>query len=202
MNNNSYFRSFIRNSEFRYILTVSLFIIALILFRVFLKFSFNLTIIWKLRITINFAPLIVYYVGKMFRPVSAFAIVSLGLLFGDGLYCLVYGCGGELPIYLAISLLSYGGMVILISLLRNKNIILAYLVGTIWFYVGFMLPSYIYYLVIYDAYGIMVFAGSLIITLLNAGFIPIAILLVYMTKRIWKIESFDETILAKNTSLA
>jgi hypothetical protein len=130
----------------------------------------------------------------MFNPTTAFTIVSLGTLFGDGLYCLIYGCGGELPIYLAISLFSYGGMVLLISVLRKKNILLAYLVGTVGYYFGVMIPSYIYYNVIYDAYEIMVFVGPLLLTLFHLGFLPFVVLFVHLTKRYIKVEYLDEII--------
>ena len=187
-------RTFLSQTELRYALIITSFILGMVIFRVFFQFSFSLTIIWKLRISINFAALLVYYVWIMFRPAVAFSIVSLGLLFGDGLYCLIYGCGGELPIYLAISLISYGGMVLIISFLRKKNILLPYFTGTVWYYFGFMLPSYIYYLVFYDAYAIMVFAGSLINTIIHVGFVPIAMLLIYLTRKYLKIRFFDEII--------
>ena len=169
--------------NWKHILVIFLFIVGMILLRVFAQFSFRITIVWEMQISLNFAALLVYYVGIMFKPAEAFSIVSIGALIGDGIYCLVYGCGGELPIYLAISLFSYGGMVLLISLLRKKNIFLAYLVGTAWYYFGVMFPSGIYYFGIYDSEGLMVFAGSLLLTIFHLGFIPVALLLIYLTRR-------------------
>ena len=157
-----------------------------ILFRAFLRIPFvlNSELTYNLIFHINLASILIFSVGIMFTPWVALFICTLGSVLGEWMYCLIYGCGEETPVFLLFMVLSPGLAGALISVLRQKlkpsliNEIIAMIIGGIWQFVGLMIGAFVWYLGFLSFYLIIVFiVYPLYSTIFDLFLIPLSLLL-------------------------
>ena len=165
------------------------------IFSAFLKIPITLNLYWiTLTYHIFLTPILVYSIGIMFRPWLAFVICSLGVVLGETLYCIIFGCSGEMPFYLIFALVSRGGEVVLISLARKKNELLAMLIGGIYALLGFFIVYYIYYHLILYWSSAFIILYALVSALLDFIFIPFSYLLNIGIRKSLNIKYLDDLI--------
>ncbi len=159
----------------------------------FIKIPITLNLYWiTLTYYLYFTPLLIYTIGIMFRSWIAFVMGTLGVILGEMIYCLAYGCSGELPYYLIFALVSRGAEVLLISLLRKKNELLAMLVGGLWVLIGLLLVYYLYYyrFLYWDLTFVILYA--IISALLDLIFIPFSFLLNMALRKALNVKYLEE----------
>jgi hypothetical protein len=107
----------------------------------------------------------VLLIATNFRPSIAFILSSVGLIIDELIFCLLHGYGGELWIQLILRITSFVGTTIIISLLWKKNKILAFFMGAFWYLIGFYIPAYLYYCVMfyYDSMGLFTYSVAHVI---------------------------------------
>ena len=146
-------------------------------------------------IFLYFAPIFLYSISVMVRPWMIVAICVPSLCLGELLWCVVYGCAGELIVYVIIALTSWGIGCILISMLRNRNEVVAMLIGVIWGFLGLLIPSLIYYAMILYWNPLYMIAISLLTTVLNLVAVPVSLALNHALRRVLNIKHLEELLL-------
>ena len=138
-------------------------------------------------------------ISTNFRPSIAFILSSLGIIIDELTFCFLHGYGGELWIQLIIALTSLVGVTVIISTLRKRNSFLAFLSGAFGYILGFYIPAYLYYCVLfnYDALGLFFYGIAHI--LIYIIFIPV-ILLFNRSFRIFSQNQDLESLLLPNES--
>ncbi|MFX0183199.1 MAG: hypothetical protein ACFE95_08995 [Candidatus Hodarchaeota archaeon] len=131
---------------------------------------------WTTTLFFYFTILPVIVIGTNFRPSIAFILSSLGIIIDELTFCFLHGYGGELWIQLILSLSSLVGTTLVISLIREKNMFLAFFLGFLWYILGFYIPAYFYYceLFYFDAFSLFLYI--IIHALISILFIPIVLL--------------------------
>ena len=151
------------------------------IFFVFLKMfgkigPIYITFDWTSMIYFYFTIFPVLVIATNFRPSIAFILSSVGVIIDELTFCLLQGYGGELWIQLILTISSFVGTTLIISLLRKKNMYLAFLLGAFWYVIGFYIPAYFYYCVMfyYDPMGLFIYTIAHV--LIYTGFIPLILL--------------------------
>ncbi len=172
------------SSRFRFLQPKSRLLIAIILsvisfsfLKAFIKIgpiyvTFDWTSIFYLYFTIF--PILV--IGTNFRPSIALILSSLGIAFDELTFCFLNGYGGELWIQLILSLSPLVGISVLIALLREKNSFLAFFLGGFWYIIGFYIPAYLYYCVIFEFDSMALFLYIAAHVLIYIVLIPVVFL--------------------------
>ncbi|MFX0212263.1 MAG: hypothetical protein ACFFDT_40190, partial [Candidatus Hodarchaeota archaeon] len=130
---------------------------------------------WTNIVFFYFTILPVLVIGTNFRPSIAFILSSSGIIIDELVFCLLHGYGGELWIQLILSLSSLVGTTLIISLICERNTLLAFFLGFFWYIIGFYIPAYFYYceLFYYDAFGL--FFYIIAHALVSFVFIPVVL---------------------------
>ncbi|MHA2156959.1 MAG: hypothetical protein ACXABU_16565 [Candidatus Hodarchaeales archaeon] len=172
----------------RFLIASLLSAISFIFLKTFIKIGpFYLTDDWTSILYIYFTIFPVLVIGTNFRLSIALILSSVGIIFDELTYCFLKGYGGELWIQLIISLSSLVGISVIIALLRKKNTYLAFSLGAFWYLIGFYIPAYFYYCVMfyYDSMGLFLY--SIAHVLIYVAMIPVILLfnkgLRYMTQK-------------------
>jgi hypothetical protein len=131
---------------------------------------------WTSMIYFYFTLFPVLVIATNFRPSMAFILSSVGVVVDELTFCLLHGYGGELWIQLILTTSSLVGTAVIISLLRGKNRVLAFFLGALWCVIGFYVPAYLYYCVMfyYDAVGLFIY--TIAHALIYTGMIPLVLL--------------------------
>ncbi len=161
----------------RFLLACSLSVISFIFLKTFVKIGpFFLTDDWTSIIYIYFTVFPILVIGTNFRPSLALILSSLGIILDELTFCFLNGYGGELWIQLILSLSSLLGISVVIALLRKKNAYLAFSLGAFWYLIGFYIPAYFYYCVMfsYDSMGLLLY--SIAHVLIYIAMIPLILL--------------------------
>ena len=118
----------------------------------------------------------VLVIATNFRPSMAFILSSVALIVDELTFCLLNGYGGELWVQLILTVSSLVGTTIIISFLRERNRYLAFFLGAFWYVIGFYVPAYLYYCVMfyYDPMGLVIYTIANV--LIYMGFIPLVLL--------------------------
>jgi hypothetical protein len=163
--------------KYRFILACILSIISFILLKTFIKIgpiylTFDWTAIFYIYLT--FFPVLV--ISTNFRPSLAVILSSLGIITAELAFCLINGYGGELWIQLILSLSSLVGICIIISLLRKKNLLIAFVCGAGWYFIGFHIPAYFYYCIMFEFDPMALFLYTIAHVLIYFLIIPLVLL--------------------------
>ncbi|MFX1517667.1 MAG: hypothetical protein ACFFC6_15290, partial [Promethearchaeota archaeon] len=123
-----------------------------------------------------------------------------GIIIDELTFCFLHGYGGELWIQLIIALTSLVGVTVIISTLRKRNTFMAFLLGAFWYILGFYVPAYLYYCVMfnYDALGLFFYGIAHV--LIYIIFIPV-ILLFNKSFRIFSQNHDLESLIFHNESI-
>lgn len=188
----------------KFILSIVIFIISIALFTCFLRlpYIFNSQETYNLIFYVNFASILIFTAGTMFRPWTAFFTCVVGSVLGELCYCLIFGCGESLPAYIIFMVASPGLAGALISVIHQKlkpglvNEIISILIGAIWLYIGLMISAYIYYEIIisffhWQLYAVYIFY-PLFLTVYSLFLIPLSVILNILLKHTLKITYFDD----------
>lgn len=161
----------------RFLVTCILSAITFLVLKTFIKIGpIYVNIDWTSMLYIYFTIFPVLVIGTNFRPSIAFILSSLGIIIDELTFCFLHGYGGELWIQLILSLSSLAGTAVLISLLREKNVLLALFSGAFWYVIGFYIPAFFYYCVMfyYDSMGLLLYIIAH--ALIYFAFIPVVLL--------------------------
>jgi len=131
---------------------------------------------WTSMIYFYFTMFPVLVIATNFRPSMAFILSSVGVVIDELTFCMLHGYGGELWVQLILAISSLVGTAIIISSLREKNRYLAFFLGAFWYFIGFYVPAYFYYCVMfyYDSMGLFIYTIAHV--LVYMGFIPLVLL--------------------------
>jgi len=165
----------------------------IVIFSVFLRFPILIPTPWITGVIFLYlAPILLYSFSIMFRPWMVVAICFPSICLGELLWCVVYGCAGELLVYVIITLNSWGISCLLISLLRNRTEVIAMLIGNLWGFLGLLIPAFIYYTMILNWNPLYIVAISLLTMILNLVIIPASLALNLLLRKALKIQHLDE----------
>jgi len=131
---------------------------------------------WTSIIYFYFTVFPVLIIATNFRPSLAFILSSVGVVIDELTFCLLNGYGGELWVQLILTTSSLVGTTLIVSLLRGKNRYLAFFLGAFWYVIGFYVPAYLYYCVMfyYDPMGLFIYTIANV--LIYMVFIPLVLL--------------------------
>ena len=131
---------------------------------------------WTSIIYFYFTMFPVLVIATNFRPSIAFVLSSVAVIIDELTFCLLNGYGGELWIQLILTISSFIGTAIVVSSLRGKNRFLDFFLGAFWYVIGFFVPAYLYYCVMfyYDPTGLFIYTVAHV--LIYTGFIPLVLL--------------------------
>ena len=115
-------------------------------------------------------------ISTNFRPSIAFTLSSLGIVIDELTFCFLHGYGGELWIQLIMALTSLVGVTVIISTLRKRNLFLAFLLGIFGYILGFYVPAYLYYCLMFNYYAVGLFFYSIAHVLIYIIFFPVILL--------------------------
>ena len=115
-------------------------------------------------------------IATNFRPSIAFILSSVGVIVDELAFCTLNGYGGELWIQLVLRISSLVGTAVIVSLLWRRNRVVALLSGALWYAVGFYVPAYYYYCVMFyfDSMGLLIYTVAHAV--LYVGLIPLVLL--------------------------
>ncbi len=177
----------------RFVLIAALFSILIVISSSFLRIPFLIPTPWITGVLFLYlAPIFLYSFSAMVRPWLVLAICIPSLCLGELLWCIVYGCAGELLVYVIITLDTWGIGCILISFLRNRNEIIALLVGGLWSFPGLLVPTYIYYSLVLNWNSLYPVAIALLTMIFNMIIVPASFALNYVLRKALRIHYLDE----------
>lgn len=151
--------------------------IVFVLLKTFVKIGpIYITFDWTSTIYLYLTIFPVLVIATNFRPSMAFTLTSVALIVDELTFCLLNGYGGELWIQLILTISSFVGITVIISRLWVKNRYLASFLGAAWYLVGFYVPAYLYYCVMfyYDPTGLLIYSIANVVIYL--GFIPLVLI--------------------------
>jgi hypothetical protein len=161
----------------RFIIACIISVISFLFIKTLIKVGpFFINFDWTSILYIYFIIVPVLIIGTNFRPSIAVILSSLGVIFNELFTCYLNGYGGELWIQLILSLSSLVGTSFIIALVRIKNTKLALLLGGLWYLIGFYLPAFLYYCVMFYFTPIGLFAYSIVQVLIYIILIPLVLL--------------------------
>ncbi len=179
----------------RFLLVTTLFIGLILVSTAFLGIPIPLSLYWiTLTYYLYLAPIFIYTAAIMLKPWISFVTCTLGLVLGELILCVIFGCSNELPFYLFFALISRGIQVLIISLLRKRNEVVALVIGGLYEALGLLLVYFIYYrLVLYWIFDFVVIY-ALLSALLDLLFIPLSLILNLAIRKVFKLKYLDELI--------
>jgi len=131
---------------------------------------------WTSLIYFYFTMFPVLVIATNFHPSIAFILSSVGVVIDELTFCLLHGYGGELWIQLILTTSSLVGTAIIISCLREKNRFLVFFLGAFWYFIGYYIPAYFYYCMMfyYDPMGLFIYTIANV--LIYTSLIPLVLL--------------------------
>jgi hypothetical protein len=114
------------------------------------------------------------------------------LVLGEVLWSILYGTGGELLVNVILALNGWGLACLLISILRNKSMLLVLPVGALWSFIGILIPTAIYYETILHWNLLYMVAYSLFSMFFNLILVPPSLVLVHVLRRTLKVQNLAE----------
>jgi hypothetical protein len=141
---------------------------------------------------IYLAPIFLYTICTMLRSLLSITISISSIVLGELLWSVVYGCMGELLVYVIVSLSSWGIACLLISLLRKRNELGAMIIGGMWCFAGLLIPTAIYYSEILSWNILYMVIYSLVAMVFNLLLIPLSLILNRLLRGALKVEYLEE----------
>lgn len=186
-------RSFVEGAWIRIGLLVSVFLTGTIILSIFFPIPILIPTPWTTAIYFLYlAPILLYAVSYMVRPLIVFSLCFPALVLSEVLWSIIYGTGGELLLNVILALNGWGLGCLLISVLRNKNMLLALPVGALWSFIGILIPTAIYYEAILHWNLLYMVAYSLFSMIFNLILVPPALVLVFALRRTLKVKNLEE----------
>ena len=142
-----------------------------------------------------FAPIVHYSLSALLRPWVVASLSFPALALGEVLWFSLYGSGGELLVNEILALNAWGIGCLFISVLQNRNLILALSVGAIWSFVGVLVPAAIYYSLVLHWSVLYMVAYSLFVMVFNLVLVPPSLLVVLTLRRALGVKSLEELLL-------
>ena len=176
---------------------IGLFVTAFLLTNTVLSVFFRISILiptpWTTAIFyLYLAPILLYSFSYMVRPWIVFSLCFPALVLGEVVWSIFNGTGGELLFNVILALSGWGLGCLLISVLRNKNMLLVLPVGALWSFIGILIPSAIYYEAILHWNLLYMVAYSLFSMIFNLILVLPALILVYTLRRTLKVKNLEE----------
>lgn len=185
--------SFVEGAWTRIGLLVSVFLTGTIILSIFFPIPILIPTPWTTAIYFLYlAPILLYAVSYMVRPLIVFSLCFPALVLSEVLWSIIYGTGGELLLNVILALNGWGLGCLLISVLRNKNMLLALPVGALWSFIGILIPTAIYYEAILHWNLLYMVAYSLFSMIFNLILVPPALVLVFALRRTLKVKNLEE----------
>jgi len=185
--------SFVEGAWTRIGLLVSVFLTGTIILSIFFPIPILIPTPWTTAIYFLYlAPILLYAVSYMVRPLIVFSLCFPALVLSEVLWSITYGTGGELLLNVILALNGWGLGCLLISVLRNKNMLLALPVGALWSFIGILIPTAIYYESILHWNLLYMVAYSLFSMIFNLILVPPALVLVFALRRTLKVKNLEE----------
>jgi hypothetical protein len=174
-------------------LLVFIFLTGTVILSIFFRIPILIPTPWTTAIYyLYLAPILLYSFSVMVRPWIVMSLCFPALVLGEVLWCILYGTGGELLINVILALNGWGLGCLLISILRNKNILLVLPFGALWSFIGILIPTAIYYEVILHWNLLYMVAYSLFSMIFNLILVPPALVLVYTIRKTLKVQNLEE----------
>ena len=131
---------------------------------------------WTVMISFYLTIVPILVISTNFRPSIAVVLTSIGIVVDELTFCFIHGYGGELWIQLIMTLTSLVGIAVIISAVRKRNTFLAFSLGGFWYILGFYVPAYLYYCVMFsfDAPGLFLY--TIIHVLIYIILLPVILL--------------------------
>jgi len=190
-----------------YVVLIAIYILLIVVFTSFLRipFIFNSEESYNLIFHVNLASILIFSVGIMYRPWAALFICVLGSVLGEWCYCLLYGCGEDVPAFLLFMVLSPGltGAVISVVLRKLKPKlqyeIIAMIIGGIWQYLGIMIAGFIWYagFLTWKLYIVFIWY-PFYSTIFDLFLIPVSILVNKAFRFVFKVQYLDDLLYIQN----
>lgn len=163
--------------KYRFLIAIVLCATSFVIFKSFIKIGpIYITFDWTSLFTLYLTIFLILLIGTNFRPAIAFILSSLGIIVDELFFCLVHGYGGELWIQLIISTISFVGTAVIISKVRQKNTAIAFFMGGLWYLIGFFIPAYFYFCVMFYWYPVSLLLYQVIHLLIYIALIPVVLL--------------------------
>jgi len=186
-------RTIVERAWTRIGLLVVVFLTATVILSVFFRIPIMIPTPWTTAIYyLYFAPILLYSFSFMVRPWIVTSICFPALVLGEVLWSILYGTGGELLVNVILALNGWGLACLLISILRNKNMLLVLPIGALWSFIGVLIPTAIYYEAILHWNLLYMVAYSLFSMIFNLILVPPAMVLVYTLRRILNVQNLQE----------
>ena len=161
----------------RFLIACILSVVTFLFLKTFIRIGpIYVTFDWTTILYFYFTLLPVIVIGTNFRPSIAFILSSLGIIIDELVFCFLHGYGGELWIQVILSLSFLVGTSVIISLIWEKNKFLAFFLGFLWYIIGFYIPAYFYYCVIFEFDSIALFLYIAVHVLIYIVLIPVVFL--------------------------
>jgi hypothetical protein len=146
-------------------------------------------------IHVSFTFIIIYIAGIANRPLIAFFTSSIGLLLGEIIFWLLHENSIiELPVYILLSLCSFGAAALIISLFRGKNKVFAMTLGCIWASFGWYFFANIYYNGIISLGSEQLLICTVIMSVINVILLPIALVINKTVEITFRVKFLDDLI--------
>ena len=161
----------------RLLMFCALYAVSLMFLKMFVKVGpIYINYDWTSMVYLYFTIFPVLVIATNFRPSIAFILSSVGVIVDELAFCTLNGYGGELWIQLILRISSLVGTAVIVSLLWRRNRVVALLAGALWYAVGFYVPAYYYYCVMFyfDSVGLLVYTVAHAV--LYVGLVPLVLL--------------------------
>ncbi len=146
-------------------------------------------------IHVSFIFIFICIVGIANRPSIAFFTSSIGLLLGEIFFWLLHKSSIiELPVYMLLSLSSFGVATLVISVFRGKNKMFAMTLGWVWASFGWYFFANIYYNGVISLGSEHLLLCTVILSIINLILLPIALVINKAAEIIFKVNFLDELI--------
>jgi hypothetical protein len=177
-------------------LLVTVFLTTTVILTTFFRIPILIPTPWTTAIYyLYLAPILLYSFSFMVRPWIVISLCFPALVLGEVLWSILYGTGGELLVNMILALNGWGLGCLLISILRNKNMLLVLSVGAFWSFIGILIPTAINYVIILHWNLLYMIAYSLFSMIFNLILVPPALILVYILQRTLKVQNLEELFL-------
>ncbi|MHA2307428.1 MAG: hypothetical protein ACXACU_18765, partial [Candidatus Hodarchaeales archaeon] len=151
-----------------------------------------------LTIHVSFTFIFICIVGISNKPWIAFFTSSIGLLLSEIIFWLLHNNSiMELPIYMFLSLSSFGVATLVISHFRRKNKMFAMTLGWVWASFSWYFFANIYYNGVLSLGSEHLLLCMVILSIINFIILPIAIVINKSVEIIFKVNFLDELIFVR-----
>ena len=181
----------------RFLLTCLVSILLFIFLKTFIKLGpFHITYDWLSIVYFHFTFVPILVIGMNFRPSMTLILSSISITVDVVLFGLFNGYGGELWIQLILSLCPLIGSSVILSFLRKRNLFVALFLSSLWYLLGFHIPAYFYYCVLFyfDEMGLFVY--SIAHLLIFVVMIPFILLFNKGLQSLTKLQELESLVLA------